>query len=192
MCGGDDGRERRSHLSCGTRAGLRPSEKGRARSDTSFFKGGLAAEQQGDSAYQRLAFKEAAGYYQAAQDFFAKVAPPAPMSPRPSGDSQNEIRAVLDAYKRAIETKDVDLFRQVRPNLSDAALGRVRASFAQSEYQAVELRVETIEVSGDEARAQGRRLDVFVPKEGRTVHNEAPFVFTLKRGPSGWTIVAVN
>jgi len=125
-----------------------------------------------------------------ARGLFAKVATPSTMPPRPpEGDSQNEIRAVLDAYKRAIETKDVAPFQRARP---DAQLDRVRASFAQSKYQTVDLRVEAIEVTGDEARVRGQRHDVFASKEGKTFRNLSPFVFTLKRGPSGWTIVAVN
>jgi hypothetical protein len=166
------------------------AEKGRARADTPLFQGGLAAEQQGDNAYQRQAFEEAARYYEGAQGMFAKVAPPASMPPPPAElAARKEIRAILDAYKRAVETKDVALFQQIWPNLSADVLSRVRTSFAGSKFQTVELRVETIEVSGDEAVVRGRRRDVF---EGRAVENEAPFVFRFRRGPSGWAIAAVN
>jgi hypothetical protein len=169
------------------------AEKQKARPDAAEFKAGLAAEQQGDQTYQRLAFKEAAGLYGTAQGLFAKAAAPAPALPRPTpADPRTEIRAVLDAYKKAIEGKDLSLFQQVRPNLSDAELGRVRASFEQSKSQTVDLKIESIEVNGDEAQAKGRRMDVFAPREGREVRNEAPFVFKLKRTANGWVIETVN
>jgi serine/threonine protein kinase len=76
--------------------------------------------------------------------------------------------------------------------LTDAELQRIRASFAQSKSQTVELSIESIVVNGDEAQVRGRRLDVFVPQEGRLVRNEAPFLFGLKRTTSGWVIRTVN
>jgi hypothetical protein len=170
------------------------AEKQKARTDAADYRPGLAEEQQGDSSYQKLAFKEATGHYGIAQGLYAKAAAPAPTPPKPAaGDPRNEIRAALDAYKRAIEGKDLGLFQQIRPNLSNTELQRVRASFEQSKSQTVELRIESIEVNGDEALAKGRRLDVFVPKEGRPVQNEAPFLFKLKKTAGGnWVIQAVN
>ncbi len=172
--------------------GRMQAEKQKARSDATEFRAGLTAEQQGDSSYQKLAFKEATGHYSTGQGLFAKAAVPTTQPRPPAADPRNEIRATLDTYKRAIENKDVGLFQQVRPNLSDAELRRVRASFEQSKSQTVDLKIDSIEVNGDEAQAKGRRLDVFVPKEGRPVQNEAPFVFKLKKTASGWVIQAVN
>jgi hypothetical protein len=164
------------------------AEKQKARPDASEFRAGLAAEQQGDQTYQRLAFKDAAGHYGTAQGLFAKATTPLPTPPRaPAADPRAEIRTVLDAYKKAIEGKDLTLFQQVRPNLSDAELRRVRARSSRAKSQMVDLRIESIEVSGDEAQAKAAAGRVR-PKEGREVRNEAPFVFKLKRTGSGWVI----
>jgi hypothetical protein len=170
------------------------AEKQKARTDAPDYRPGLTAEQQGDSSYQKLAFKEASGHYGTAQGLFAKAAAPGPTSPKPTaGDPRTEIRTMLDAYKRAIETKDLALFQQVRPNLSSAELQRIRGSFEQSKSQTVDLKVESIEVNGDEAQVKGKRMDVFVPKDGgRAYPNESPFFFKLKKTASGWVIQSVN
>src|SRR4030095_7183665 len=72
------------------------------------------------------------------------AAPPAPLpstipptSPVESDDAL--VRGVLRTYERAIETKNVDLFRSVRPGLSAAEENRLRTSFSQVDSQQVDI-----------------------------------------------------
>jgi hypothetical protein len=105
---------------------------------------------------------------------------------------EREIQAVLETYKRAIEEKNITLFQSIFRRLAPTELRRLSESFAQAKRQTVELSVEKIQVSGDEAEAKGRRKDVFVSTEGRTTRDESDFVFKLKNTPQGWVIVAAN
>ena len=69
--------------------------------------------------------------------------------------AQQEIQAVLDKYKRAIEEKNVTLFQSIFRNLEPSELRRLSSSFAQAKRQTVELSVEEIQVDGDKAEARG-------------------------------------
>lgn len=166
--------------------------KKRANSNAPNFQAGAAEEQQGHLAYERLAFKQAADHFRAAQAAFAK-APGGSAEPRaPSGDARTEIQAVLDAYKRAIEAKDLALLQKVRPALRGAELRRLRDSLEQVKSQTVDLSVQSVEVHGDEAEAKVHRVDVVVPNEGREIRTEGTFVFRFKRAAGSWVIDAVN
>ena len=167
------------------------TEKQKARSDRPEFTAAVAEEQQGDVDYQRLAFKEAASRYGSAEALFARAA----AAPSPRGgapDSRGEIRLLLEAYKRAMENKDVALLTQVRPNLSDPDLRAVRRSFQQSKSQTMDVRMDSVDVRGDEAEARVRRVDTYVTAAGREHRNEGEFVFHLKRAHSGWVIDAIT
>jgi hypothetical protein len=65
------------------------------------------------------------------------------------------VRRALDTYERAIEGKDVALFRSVRPTLSADEERRLRASFAQIDKQEIDMRVEQVTIAGDTAEARG-------------------------------------
>jgi hypothetical protein len=164
-------------------------EKQRARPDAGDFRAGVEEEQKGDSSYEAAAFKEAVGHFRAARGLFARAVGAAPDTPPAGGDPRAEIRAVLDSYRQAIERKDVPLLQKVRPGLNAAD---IRASFDQTKSHQVELAVQSIDVSGDQAEAKGRRRDVVVQPDGRTFRNESAFAFRLRRTPAGWVIDAVN
>ena len=85
----------------------------------------------------------------------AAAAPPAP-SPPPATSStpsvaQEEaaIRQVLATYERAIEGENVDLFRQIKPNLSADEAKRLQSSFDTMDSHEVELDIHR---SGEEYR----------------------------------------
>jgi len=166
--------------------------KKRASPGTAGYQAGVTEEQQGQLAYERGGFKQAADRFRAAEAAFAGTPGGAPGSRAPGGDARVEIQAALDTYKRAIEAKDLALLQKIRPGLTAAELRRIREAFAQGRSQSVDLSVQGIDVAGDEAEARGRRLDVFVSKDGQTFRSEGAFVFKLRRLPSGWVIDAVN
>src|SRR5207249_701054 len=76
--------------------------KRRARPNAVDFAAALAHERRGNSMYGRRAFKEAATSFQFAAELFAKTPP----------DARADIRALLNDYVRAVETKDLDLLRR--------------------------------------------------------------------------------
>jgi hypothetical protein len=155
-----------------------------------------ARETEGQKAYDakqygpaRQRFQEAQAEYQKARDEAKRVA--AIPKPTPAPQPDVEIRKVLDDYKRAIESKDLALFLKVRP-VSASEAKKVEDSFKQSRSQRVELEVQKIDVTGDQAEARGRRRDEFVSAQGQTFKNEAAFVYRFRRTDAGWVIADVR
>jgi hypothetical protein len=118
----------------------------------------------------------------------APAEPPATAAPAPATGPRAEIRALLDNYVRAVETKDVDLMRRVRPNLTEDELRRVRKFNEIKKSHKLDLRVSDITINGDEAEADGLREDVVVLNTGERLQTETKFSYTFKRGSRGWVI----
>jgi hypothetical protein len=167
------------------------AEKQRARADSPDYPAAAAEEKMGDSRYDTSQFKEAAGHFRSAQGLYARAAGAGTASDaRPGGpDPKTEIRAALDLYRKAIEEKDVRLFRRVRPGIG---IAEVEKSFADTKSQKVELAIQAIDVRGDEAEVRGQRQDTVVGKDGQSFKNDAAVVFKLRRRQAGWVIEAVN
>ena len=122
----------------------------------------------------------------------APASPPATAVPAPATGPRAEIRALLENYVRAVETKDVALLHRVRPNLTEDELRRVRQSNEIKRSHKVDLRVFDVTVNGDEAQADGRREDVVVLSSGQRLQTETKFSYTFKRGPRGWVLDQVR
>ena len=181
--------------------------------DAPDFARAVETEKQGGAMYAQTSFTEATASFRAATELFAKAVPPAdpprvpasvttpaapaapsapaavskPAAPTPS-NPRTEVRATLDNYVRAVETKDIALLRQVRPGLTDEEINRTRASNEIKRSQKVDLKVDEITINGDEAQALGRREDVIILRDGQRLRQDLKFTYTLKRGPRGWVI----
>jgi serine/threonine protein kinase len=118
----------------------------------------------------------------------APSAPAAKPAPSSASNPRAEVRATLDSYVRAVETRDIGLLRQVRPGLTDEEINRTRASYEIKKSQKVDLKVDEITINGDEAQAVGRREDVITLKDGQRLRQDLKFTYTLKRGSRGWVI----
>ena len=116
-------------------------------------------------------------------------APPAPPPARESDDAA--IRRVIATYERAIETKDLALFRTVRPSLSADEERRLRASFEQVDEQRIEIRIESIAVTGDTAVARLVRQDT-VGRSGRSQTTQSTQTLRLARRGAAWVIVELG
>jgi serine/threonine protein kinase len=162
--------------------------KQRGSTDAADYAQALETERQGSSQYAQMSFTEAATSFRAATELFARAGgalePPRIPSPPIPPNPRAEVRALLDNWIRAAETKDIELYRRVCPACPD-----IRDSFAIKRSHKVDLRVDEITISGDEAQALGRREDVIILKDGQRVHNEHKFVYTLKQGPRGWVMI---
>ncbi len=190
--------------------------KQRASADAPDFARAVESEKQGGAMYTQTSFPEATASFRAATELFAKAVPPAepprapagvstpaapapapaptvppaaskPTAPTPS-NPRAEVRATLDNYVRAVETKDIGLLRQVRPGLTDEEISRTRASNEIKRSQKVDLKVDEITINGDEAQAIGRREDVIILRDGQRLRQDLKFTYTLKRGSRGWVI----
>ena len=168
------------------------AEKQRARQEASEFNAAVAQERQGAQSYERLAFKEASESFAAATALFAKAAARPPERPPQRPAPADEVRGVLDSYVRAFETKDLALMQKVRPGLKPDEVRKLQESFDQSKEYRLTLKVDSLDVTGDQAVVKGRREDSLVSKGGQSFRNEASFTFRLKRSGDSWIIDAVR
>jgi serine/threonine protein kinase len=134
------------------------------------------------------------------------IQPPAPQAPRnaastapaqpaipptvPVESDEALIRGVIRTYERAIETKNVDLFRSVRPGLSSAEEGRLRASFSQVDSQQVDIVVEDLRVEGRMATVRLSRRDT-VMSGGRRQTNASRQTLRFEKAAAGWIITEI-
>jgi len=99
---------------------------------------------------------------------------------------------VLADYERAIETKNIALFREIKPNLSAAEEKRLTDAFRNTDSQDVEITVNTIVIEGDSATVAVTRRDIIVVR-GRTQNgNTRPQSFVLSRAGGKWVIVQIG
>jgi hypothetical protein len=119
--------------------------------------------------------------------------PAVPPKPASSQDEIDEaaIRRVVATYGRAIENKDLSLFRSVKPNLSSAEERRLEQGFRAVTSQRVTLTVSSIDRRGDTASVVVQRSDL-LDINGRRQTVDAKQVLTLSRAGDGWVIVEIR
>jgi len=114
------------------------------------------------------------------------LAPESPVA-LPAGDLSTEaagIRKTLEVYVRAVENKDVQLFRTVKPNLSDEEEKRARAAFKSVQSQVVRINVLSLDVRDGHAIVKVARRDTL----NGSIVSSFPQTFQLAKEPSGWAI----
>jgi hypothetical protein len=90
-------------------------------------------------------------------------------------------------YARAIETKDLALFRSVKPNMTADEQRRIEQGFRAVVSQQVSMNVISIEPRGSDALVHVRRRDT-IQAGGRQQVTESLQTMTLTRTVSGWVI----
>ena len=101
------------------------------------------------------------------------------------------MRGVLRTYERAIETKNVDLFRSIRPGLSAAEENRLRTSFSQIDSQQVDITVEELRIEGRTANVRISRRDTIM-SGGRRQNASSRQTLRLEKAASGWIITDIR
>ena len=91
---------------------------------------------------------------------------------------------MLEAYVRAIEVKDVGLFRTVKPNLSPDEERRARKAFESLQSQAIVMTVMSVDVQGSRATVKVSRRDTI----NKSIVSSFPQTFALERAKDGWAI----
>jgi predicted Ser/Thr protein kinase len=129
----------------------------------------------------------------------APVVTPGPVDrrelPQAGGPSAAEdeaaIRRVVATYARAIETKDIALFRSVKPNLSREEQRRIEEGFRAVTRQTVDLTVLSIERKGQQAVVAIGRRDT-IQAGGREQTVESRQTLTMVRAGEDWTISEIR
>jgi hypothetical protein len=99
---------------------------------------------------------------------------------------------VLADYERAIETKNIALFREVKPNLNASEEKRLTDAFRNTDSQDVELTVNSIALEGDTATVGVTRRDIIVARGRSQDGNSRPQSFVLSRTGGKWVIVQIG
>jgi hypothetical protein len=106
-------------------------------------------------------------------------------------DDDAAIRRLTATYARAIESKDLALFKSVKPNLSREEERRLQEGFRAVTSQRVALTIVAADRKGDEAVVKVRRRDT-IEAAGRTQTVDSEQTLQLARTPAGWVVVAIR
>jgi serine/threonine protein kinase len=125
----------------------------------------------------------------------ASAPPPSTPTISPTSPVESDealVRGVLRTYERAIETKNVDLFRSVWPGLSAADESRLRASFGEIDSQQVDIMIENLRIEGRSATVRVSRRDTMMMKGGRRQTASSRPTLRMEKGASGWIITDIR
>jgi serine/threonine-protein kinase len=98
------------------------------------------------------------------------------------------VRKVIADYGRAIESKDLALFRAVKPNLTPEDEKRLAEAFKAIKSQQVGITVENVQVDGTQATVRVSRQDTI---NGKAVQR-VPQTFRLAQVGGAWTIQSIG
>ena len=105
----------------------------------------------------------------------------------PAGNLSTEamgIRKVLEVYIHAVEAKDVQMFRAVKPNLSEEEEKRARMAFKSVQSQVVKMNVLSVDVKDGKATVKVSRRDTI----NGSIVSSFPQTFQLAKETAGWMI----
>jgi hypothetical protein len=109
----------------------------------------------------------------------------------PAEEDDAAIRRLVANYARAIEAKDLALFRAIKPNLTAQEERRLRDGFRDVTSQRVSLTVLSIAHRGDEASVALRRRDT-IQAGGRQQTLESLQTLRVARVNNGWVITDIR
>ena len=114
-------------------------------------------------------------------------APAVQASAAPAEDDDAAIRRAIATYVRAIESKDVALFRSIKPNTSPEEQRRIEDGFRAVSSQRVAVSVLGIDRRGADASVRLKRTDT-IDAGGRQRITETEQTMRLTRSGNGWVI----
>ena len=98
---------------------------------------------------------------------------------------------MVAAYARAIESKDLALFRSIKPNLGADEERRIQQGFRAVTSQKVNITIVSIDRRGDRATLQLRRQDI-IEAGGRRQSPESQQTMTMAKSNGTWVIVQIG
>jgi hypothetical protein len=112
------------------------------------------------------------------------AAPPTTVTPPTTVvNEEAAIRKVIADYGRAIEEKNLALFKTLKPNLTGDEERRLREAFQIAAAQTVRITIANVQISGSQATAHLTRQDTI---DGRSQAFQQ--TLQLSKTPGGWTI----
>ena len=111
--------------------------------------------------------------------------------PSTAADDEGAIRKLVATYARAIETKDLALFRSIKPNLSAEEQRRLENGFRAVSSQQVSLSIVSIDRRRDDASVVIKRRDI-IDAGGRRQTVDSDQTLQLTRTAGGWVVVTIR
>lgn len=105
-------------------------------------------------------------------------------APAAEAPEETAIRRVIADYAKAIENKDLELFKNVKPNLSADEEKRTRSAFASIRSQVVKITFLSIDVKERQAIVKVTRRDTI----NGSIPGAFPQTFNMSKGRTGWVI----
>jgi hypothetical protein len=123
----------------------------------------------------------------------ARTEKPVADAPAPPAQANDDaaIRQLVSSYARAIEGKDLTLFRSIKPNLSREEERRLQDGFRAVTSQRVNLAIVSLDRTGDTASVVVNRKDV-VRAGGREYTTDSRQTLRMARTAAGWGIVDIR
>jgi len=113
--------------------------------------------------------------------------PPAPAAPSTAG-----IASAVEAYARAIESRDIGTLRRVYPGLTSEQQRNFEQFFKIARTINVTLRLANVESSGSSADGRLEGNYEFVTNEGRTERQSVTWAVTFRHDGNAWRLVSVR
>jgi hypothetical protein len=118
-----------------------------------------------------------------------KAPPPAP---DPTPPTAADIAPNVQAYARAIESKDIATVRHAYPGLTSAQQAQLEAFFQSARTIDAKLRIANLDASPSSAEARVVGSYDYVTLDGKAEPRPVSFSMSLRRDGSGWRVVSVH
>jgi serine/threonine protein kinase len=115
-----------------------------------------------------------------------------PPAPTPTAPTTADIAPSVQAYARAIESKDIGAVRHAYPGLTSAQQSQLETFFQASRSIDAKLRISSLDASANSAEARVVGSYEYVTSEGRTESRPVNFAMSLRREGTGWRVVSVH
>lgn len=102
--------------------------------------------------------------------------------------AREAIPALIEAYARALESRDPERVRAAYPGMTNEQANRLRQSLPAMESLRIETEIVSIDAQGDQAVADVSATWNFVV-DGRAQQAEQPFRAVFRRTPDGWRMM---
>ncbi|HEX9248143.1 MAG TPA: hypothetical protein VF856_01520, partial [Gemmatimonadaceae bacterium] len=116
-----------------------------------------------------------------------ETAPPTPPAPTAA-----DVAPVVEAYARAIESRDIGAIRRVNPGLTSDQQRNFEAFFQNARNVNVTFRITNLESSGASADARLVGSFDYVNTENREQRLPVSLAATLRREGNAWRLVSVR
>jgi hypothetical protein len=113
-------------------------------------------------------------------------------APTPASPTAADIGPTVQAYARAIESRDIGAIRRVYPGLTSGQQQGFEQFFQAARSINVTFRVTNVEFSGASADARLVGAYEYVTTAGKAERQPVSFAATLRRESNGWRLMSVR